>query len=231
MEKLATPLRKAGLVPVSGTGSASDRVHWGEDAAAHLLLALAAYGPTTVLDSVKQIGALEPAHPEPGDFGDLHHALTGEIGIRARYIFNGQTPTGPHNAPNWRLTVCLDPVAAWMEWSENGEPRRRDFVAPGAKPTRRRTVRRLTVIDGEILNALAELCADSLAHAARKNETAALAGAAAQSRSRRTTPIVPKGRPTEKFGWPQGRHAHAPVKHEQVRRDDGRPNSAAGVSG
>jgi len=230
LQRLITPLRKAGLVPVSGTGSASDRVHLGANHATHLLLALAADGSTTVLNDVRQLGALEPAHPEPGDFGTLHHALTGEIDLRARCIFNGQRPTGPYGE-NWRLTLCVDPVSGWIEWTENGEPRRRDFVAPNVKQKHLRTVRRLTVIDGEILNALAELCADSLAHAARKNETAAPGRAAAQSRSRRTTHLVDTGRPTEIFGWPQGRPAHAPVKHEQVRSDDERPNSAGVVGG
>src|SRR4051794_13113396 len=87
-EKLAGPLRQAGFVPRSGRGTASNSVHLFEGPATYLLLALAAPGPSTVLSSVKAFSTLQPAHPDPGDFGDLFHVMLAELGIRASRIFN-----------------------------------------------------------------------------------------------------------------------------------------------
>jgi len=99
-DKLALPLRGAGLIPRSGRGEAGGRIHLDYRHAAYWVLSLAAHGPTTVLDSVTRLGALEPTRPEPGDFGSLLHVLAAEIGARASHIFNGRPPTGPHDAPD-----------------------------------------------------------------------------------------------------------------------------------
>jgi len=231
LDKLAWPMRKAGLLSRSGRGHASDRIHHDHWHAAHWVLALAAQGPTTVVDTVLQLGALEWTHPEPGDFGDLLHVVAAEIGARASHIFNGRPPTGPHDAPDWQLTLCLDPLSAWMEWSENGEPRRRDFVPPNVKQKRTRSVRRLTVIDRDVLNAVAELCADSLAHAAAQTETAAFAEAAApRSRGVTTTPpSVDTRRDTGNSDCRQDRTTRAPEKHRKIRSDRERLDPLTGL--
>jgi hypothetical protein len=214
-DKLMSTLIAARVLPPSGKGGGKRAVHYDHWDAALWILGCAATGANTAVDTVRQLKALEWVDPQPGDFGDLSHILAAEIEIRARHIYNGKPPTGPHDAPGWRLTICHDPLSAWMEWTRDGKPQRRDFATPGDKQARRRSIRRLTEIDRDVLNAAAELCADSLAQTAPQRETAANPArkAAAVSGSRSSppdTPTVALGRVTEKTGYPQGRTDRAP---------------------
>src|SRR4051812_2856315 len=233
LKSYVKPLVRERHVRPSRPGGGKGTVHLDHVEHAMIVLATTSPGPERALEAVQAIGALPPLNPQPGDYTSLLGWLAGEIAQVAHRILRREPPNTSLADADWALYTCLDPLRAWVSWTKDGQEHKRIFAHSSAPP--RRGVWFLGRIDSHVLEVAGELYADTIKQTAPQRETAALAGAAVTSRSRRTTPetpVVPKGGPTEFFGWPQGRHAHAPVKHKKVRSNNhGRPNSAAVVGG
>jgi hypothetical protein len=174
MDRLIRDLRANGLAPMGKHGRGQEHGQFEASHLAHVILGFAASLPSGASEAVKD---LRPLYAEnlQGAFaaGDLAETLGGnledEIIRRAHIILSKNSEVLPSNHERWELTLCLNPVMAWESWvTDNKEHRRyyrkieqinlphmphpQDFNAG---------VRKLTVITTTVLNAAAELCADT----------------------------------------------------------------------
>ncbi len=168
LAKYMSNLRDAGLVPASGKGGGKSAVHLGNFHAAIVILALTAFGPGEAADAVRTLADLSWTDPQPGDFASLLSELALRIGSIADRIYRGEKPYTAAEFNNWKLHVCLDPVEAWVSWTEKGWELRRNYANPQPELSQMvspgRGIRRLTIVNTEVLNTVGALCADTLHH-------------------------------------------------------------------
>ncbi len=178
LDKYMRDLRNADVVPSSGKGGGKAAVHLDHHHAASIILSMAAMGPGGAADAVRRLATLEWEQPFEGEICGLWANLAAILSTLASIVFHGDSLLEADETDNWELTVCLDPLMAWMSWTQDGKEVRRHFTDPqSTMPSNlhpqemHRGVRRLTVITVSVLNVAAELCADTLAHQARQIPT------------------------------------------------------------
>lgn len=194
-ERYFAELRAAGIIPKSGKGGGKSAVHFESLHIAYAILSFGAPQPGGAVDAAKRLGELWPVEDKTPS---LLYFLTNKITDRAKHVLHGDTKYLSDPAQGWELTLCLDPLEAWMSWTakDGSEQRLRYAVKqPDQYPLLRgflppeinRGLRRLTIITLDVLNAAAELWADTIARQqnlpiptapAAETENAALAGAA-----------------------------------------------------
>lgn len=168
LDRYMRALRDAGLIPASGKGGGRVASHLDHHHAASILLALAAVSPAGAAAAVHAVGQLCRERRQPGDV-NLWTGLAAEIANRAATISRDGVPRAPAKTNNWELTICLDPVMAWMSWTNDGAEQQEHYRDPQSELPRpahpqdvHRGVRRLTIITMPVLDVAAELCADTL---------------------------------------------------------------------
>jgi hypothetical protein len=165
VERYFEPLRAAGIIPKSVKGGGRGGAHFGSWPLASIILSFGASTAGGAVDAVRKLAGLGPENVQEGD-ADLRTILAGEIEKRARYILQGHADKLLEDPHQWELTLCLDPVMAWMTWTVDGSEKRRNYLEDpqlNLPQPAKRGLRRLAVITVDVLNAAAHLCADTLA--------------------------------------------------------------------
>jgi hypothetical protein len=168
LDRYMRALRVDGLIPASGKGGGRVASHLDHRHAASILLALAAASPAGAAAAVHAVGRLNRERRQPGNV-NLWAGLAAYIVNRAAVISRDGVPRAPAGTNNWELTICLEPVMAWMSWTDDGAEQRDYYRDPQSELPRpadpqdvHRGVRRLTIITMPVLDVVAELCADTL---------------------------------------------------------------------
>ena len=155
---------EAKLIRQSGHGGGKAAIHYSAFEYALLVLSFASPTPSGAGAAAKALGGLFPELVEAG-VGSLATGLAAAIETYALQIRRG-TEDDVDNE-DWELTLCLDPLSAWMSWPTRGANAKRRFFynyldaktvlpAVGDPPV----VRRETILTKPLLMAVAKLYAD-----------------------------------------------------------------------
>lgn len=168
-ERIAVEIRRAGLAPTAKPGGGRWAVHYEADHCVHNLLSVASLRPSDapgdirLLDALAYGGSIPKNSPAPGG-QHLGLALVAQLNRLAIPLSKGEPLNSATMAwvKSWELTLCLDPAFAQIKMNNGKGPVAHFFHADDiGRPA---PMRRLTILSGDVLLAVARLLADTLIH-------------------------------------------------------------------
>lgn len=154
LERHLYELARAGLIRRSGKGGGKAAVHLEPLEYAEILLSLAAINSTGAAEAAQSIGQLFSGRIAGA--ASLRTQLAATIAAFATQIKHGAV----QETPAWELTLCLNPLKAWMTWPE-GQELKRFYWPDGIEPPPAASppFRRETILTEPLLRLVANLSA------------------------------------------------------------------------
>jgi len=187
-------LGNAGLIRRSGKGGGKAAVHLNDLEITRILLSMASPHPGGAAEAVKALGRLWPEGPPQAGMASFVTELAGTIASFARAMQRGEDISARID-PGWTLTMCLDPLVAWvtLPLPEGGERKQffRETDAESSTPGQPAGIEQHTVVTKTALIAVAKLCAHNGQQSAILVEPSAPASAGTETRNAGSLPGEP----------------------------------------